>query len=67
MVVWYVGSSEKQNSSFEFNLGFKYEDNDQQIYCKAVNILGAEVWSTKPKLYVQGIVLLSINSLVLRC
>ena len=56
-IVWYIGTTIKQTSpNTVFNLNAVDADHDKAIYCKAYNLQGLTqaVFSSRPKLYVQG-------------
>ena len=55
-VIWYIGSTVKQNStSTSYTVRASEADHDRIFYCKAYNRpWNQPVESTKPKLYVRG-------------
>ena len=56
-VIWYIGSTVRQNStSTSYTVTASETEHDQRIYCKAYNLQpeGQAVESGKPKLYVRG-------------
>lgn len=53
-VVMYIGDREIHNGNEVLKYTFKYEDNENQLYCEAYSIPSNDISSTRHTLYIQG-------------